>query len=72
MDYYENGKKYHVLHEDTRALLELLLEMLSLKGEQEVNQFIRNEVLTGKLPYERAYLEKRIQSLREQGSHVNG
>ncbi len=72
LDYYENGKKYHVLHEDTRALLELLLEMLSLKGEQEVNQFIRGELLAGKIPYERAYLEERIQSLREQSGHVNG
>lgn len=70
--YYENGKRYHVLHEDTRALLELLLEMLAIRGEQEVNRFIRQELLQGRVPYEREYLEKRVQALREECGHVPG
>lgn len=53
LDYYLNGKQFHVMHEDTRALLELLLVMLDRKGEAAVNCFIRQELLTGKVPYEK-------------------
>lgn len=33
--YYMNGRQFHVLHDDTRALLELLLEMLAIKGKKQ-------------------------------------
>ena len=55
--YYLNGRAFHILHEDTRALLELLLEMLAVKGESATNQFIREQVLSGKLPYEETVLK---------------
>lgn len=51
--YYMNGRQFHVLHDDTRALLELLLEMLAIKGEKATNRFIREEVLSHKIPYEK-------------------
>ena len=49
--YYENGKSFHLMHEDTRKMLELLLYMLEEKGEQETFTFIKKEVLTGHIPY---------------------
>ena len=51
--YYMNGRQFHVLHDDTRALLELLLEMLAIKGEKVTNRFIREEVLSHKILYEK-------------------
>jgi hypothetical protein len=63
--YYENGKAFHVMHEDTRALLELLLYMLKVKGEAETNRFVREEVLKGKIPYEKEALEKIYQTIGE-------
>lgn len=56
--YYSNGRQFHILHEDTRALLELLLMMLAVKGEAYTNRFIRERVLRGKVAYERAALEE--------------
>lgn len=56
--YYRNGKEFHMLHKDTRALLELLLVMLAEKGEVATNQFIRKELLNGKIPYEAAALDE--------------
>lgn len=56
--YYLNGRQFHVLHEDTRALLELLLYMLAAKGEAGVNRFIRQELLNGKVPYDRKQLAR--------------
>lgn len=53
LKYYMNGREFHMLHDDTRALLELLLEMLAKKGEKATNQFIREEVLSHKIPYEK-------------------
>lgn len=64
--YYENGKSVHLLHEDTRALLELLLQMVALKGEKETNAFIRNELLKGKVPYEKEELEKRLEKMKSE------
>ena len=37
-------------------MLELLLVMLAVKGEDEVNHFLKYEVLKGKVPYEKEYL----------------
>jgi hypothetical protein len=53
------------MHEDTRALLELLLYMLKVKGEAETNRFVREEVLKGKIPYEKEALEKIYQTIGE-------
>lgn len=61
LDYYLNGKELHVLHEDTKALLELLLYMLAARGEDYVNTFIRKELLKGCIPYEKAALEEKMQ-----------
>ncbi|MGN0342596.1 MAG: DUF5662 family protein [Roseburia sp.] len=45
LNYYEDGKEYHILHEDSRRLLELLLHMLADKGEEETYRYIREEIL---------------------------
>lgn len=68
--YYEKGRAFHLLHEDTRALLELLLIMLAERGEPAVNRFIRQRLLRGKVPYERAYLEKCIRILQRDDSKM--
>ena len=65
--YYMNGRQFHVLHDDTRALLELLLEMLAIKGEKVTNRFIREEVLSHKIPYEKEPLLQLKEQL-EKGS----
>lgn len=61
--YYSNGKGIHILHEDTRALLELLLVMLAKRGEKQTNRFIREKVLTNKLPYEKEVLDELKQKI---------
>ena len=66
LDYYLLGRDVQVLHADTRALLELLLVMLATKGEQETNRFIRQELLKGKVPYEKAILVKMREELRSE------
>ena len=48
LDYYENGKEYHILHEETRALLEKLLHMLAEQGEDATFQYIRHVLLKQK------------------------
>lgn len=45
LKYYENGKSYHVIHPESRELLERLLHMLAEKGEKETYAYIRKEVL---------------------------
>ena len=54
--YYQREKATILLHEDTRALLELLLHMLAKHGEAKTNHFIRYELLKGSIPYEKAAL----------------
>lgn len=56
--YYQSGKECSVLHDDTRALLELLLNMLAKRGEAATNRFIRKRLLKGKVPYEKEVLVK--------------
>ena len=56
LDYYQKGREVHILKADTRELLELLLVMLSVRGEAYTNWFIRKKLLTGKIPYERKVL----------------
>ena len=58
LDYYQKGRDVHILHEDTRALLELLLVMLAARGERYVNRFIREKLLRGGIPYEKTVLEQ--------------
>lgn len=65
LQYYENGKQFHILHEDTQALLELLLVKLSVEGEDAVNRFIRQELLKGNVPYEKKVLDKMQENLRK-------
>lgn len=62
-NYYAKGREHYILHEDTRALLELLLWMLKVRGEESTFAFVKNEVLTGKIPYEKAELQKRMLDL---------
>lgn len=64
LDYYLNGQKFHVLHEDTKALLELLLYMLAARGEKDTNAFIRTELLKGQIPYEKDVLLQKSQLYR--------
>ena len=55
--YYNNSKDHYLLHSDTRALLEYMLEMLAKKGEKETFSYIKNEILQDKVPYEKSELE---------------
>lgn len=66
LDYYLRGRAYQVLHEDTRALLELLLYMTAARGERYTNCFIRQKLLKGKIAYRRQYLERLVQPYRRE------
>lgn len=46
--YYEAGKAHHVMHKDTRRLLEKLLRMLAEEGEDKTFDYIKNVVLKQK------------------------
>jgi hypothetical protein len=61
--YYQKGKGHYLIHEDTAALLEYLLTMLAKRGEKETFAFVKNEVLKGRVPYEKKELEKRTRAL---------
>lgn len=71
LDYYLHGRQFHILHEDTRALLELLLFMLAARGEAYVNRFIREKLLKGQILYERTALEKLIQPYQREAEQSN-
>lgn len=43
--YYQRGIAFHILHEDTRRLLEELLKMLAKEGEDAVYSYIKEVVL---------------------------
>lgn len=45
LEYYENGKKYCILHEETRKTLELLLNKLSDEGEEKTLKYIKDVIL---------------------------
>ena len=45
LEYYERGKARHILHPDSRELLERLLNMLAEEGEDATMDYIRREVL---------------------------
>lgn len=61
--YYNNSKSHYLLHEDTQALLEYMLEMLAKYGEEKTFSFIRYELLKDKVPYEKQELEIRKNAL---------
>ncbi len=44
-NYYVRGRSKYIIHEETKALLELLLAMLAMEGEDAVNAYLRNTVL---------------------------
>jgi len=43
--YYERGKDYQIIHEDSRELLELLLNKLASEGEQITLDYIKKQIL---------------------------
>lgn len=56
LEYYEHGKDYHIIHEDSRELLEKLLHMLADEGEDVVFDYIKNVLLKQKdygTPYQK-------------------
>lgn len=71
LDYYLHGRQFHIMHEDTRAMLELLLYMLAARGETYVNRFIREKLLKGQIVYERAVLEKLMQPYQQEVEQSN-
>lgn len=48
LEYYNKGKDYYVIHDETRALLELLLNKLANEGEEATLNYIKNQLLKGK------------------------
>lgn len=42
--YYEKNKDHYILHKNTKALLEQLLQMLAREGEEKTFQYIRREI----------------------------
>lgn len=65
LKYYLKGRGKYILHEDTKAMLELLLVYLAVKGEETVNAFLKNKVLKGQVPYEKDILIKMRKSLEK-------
>ena len=61
--YYQREKEVTLLHEDTKALLELLLHMLARHGEARTTQFIKKELLKGSIPYEKTALNRLQENL---------
>ena len=56
LEYYEHGKEHHVLHEDSKALLEELLHMLAEQGEDVTFDYIKHVLLKQKdygTPYQK-------------------
>ncbi len=58
LEYYNRSIDHYLINEDTRALLEYLLEMLAVKGEKETYSYIKHQVLKGKVPYEKQKLDE--------------
>lgn len=57
LDYYRKGIGHYLIHEDTAAMIELLLVMLAAEGEKSTLSYVKNEVLKGKVPYEKEILD---------------
>lgn len=47
LEYYKKGKNFQLIEESTRKTLELLLNMLSEKGEEVTEEYIRRKLLKG-------------------------
>lgn len=45
LEYYKNGKDKTMIHEETRAILEFLLNKLANEGEDALYSFIKKELL---------------------------
>lgn len=45
LSYYRQGKEHYMMHKETKALLEELLQMLADKGEETVYTYIRSIIL---------------------------
>lgn len=45
LKYYENSKKYYILHPETKALMELLFHMLLEDGEEKTFDYIKKNLL---------------------------
>ena len=52
-----------MIHPDTKAMLEYLLVMLSVKGEEYTYSYIKKEVLKGHIPYEKDKINQLAQGL---------
>jgi hypothetical protein len=63
LEYYQKGRGAYMIHPDTEALLEYLLTMLAVRGEKETFAFVKNELLKGKIPYEKTELNRRTAAL---------
>lgn len=63
LKYYEKGKGAYLIHPDTEALLEYLLEMLAVCGEKTTYAFVKYKLLKGRVPYNRKELERRKKAL---------
>ena len=61
--YYNNSKEHYILNPDTRALLEYLLTMLWKCGEEKTFTFVKEELLKGKVPYDKNELDIRKDAL---------
>ena len=61
--YYKNSRAHYILHPDTRAMLEFLLMMLWKLGEEKTFTFVKNEVLKGKVAYDKKELDMRKDAL---------
>jgi len=48
LEYYNKGKGKYMMHPNTAALLEQMLEYLAAHGEKAANEFIRKEILKNK------------------------
>lgn len=51
LDYYERGKNNYVMDDETKALLEEMLNMMAKKGEAETFSYIKREILSGRRKY---------------------
>lgn len=65
--YYEKSKAHYLIHEDTKALIEYLLTMLAVCGEQETYSFVKHQLLKGNVPYNKLELERRKEALHVPG-----
>lgn len=67
--YYTNSKEHYIIHEDTAALLEYMLEMLAVRGERKTFSYVKRVVLKGKLPYEKEALNRMTEQMKKKYAH---